>query len=78
MMRQPFDDLLEHVPMPSRVQVSLLGDGGPYAPHLRLMAALEQSSFVEVREAAERLIVAPADVNRALMSAWVSARDLEV
>lgn len=78
MMRQPFDDLLEHVPMPSRVQVSLLGDGGPYAPHLRLMAALEQSSFVEVREAAERLLVAPAEVNRALMSALVSARELEV
>jgi len=78
MLRQPFDDLLEHVPMPSRVQVSLLGDGGPYTPHLRLMAALEQSSFVEVRDAAEKLLVTPAEVNRALLSALVSARELEV
>lgn len=58
--------------------LSVVRDGGPYAPHLRLMAALEQSSFVEVREAAERLLVAPAEVNRALMSALVSARELEV
>jgi EAL and modified HD-GYP domain-containing signal transduction protein len=78
MMRQPFEDLLEHVPMPSRVQVSLLGDGGPYTPHLRLMAALEQSSFVEVKEAAEKLLVSHAEVNRALLSALVSARELEV
>jgi EAL and modified HD-GYP domain-containing signal transduction protein len=78
MMRQPFEDLLEHVPMPSRVQVSLLGDGGPYTPHLRLMAALEQSSFVEVREAADKLQVSPAEVNRVLMSALISARELEV
>lgn len=78
MMRQPFEDLLEHVPMPSRVQVSLLGDGGPYNPHLRLMAALEQSSFVEVKELAEKLLVSHAEVNRALLSALVSARELEV
>ncbi len=78
MMRQPFEDLLEHVPMPSRVQVSLLGEGGPYTPHLRLMAALEQSSFVEVKEAAEKLLVSHAEVNRALLSALVSARELEV
>ncbi|MFM8769022.1 MAG: EAL and HDOD domain-containing protein [Rubrivivax sp.] len=78
MMRQPFEHLLEHVPMPSRVQVSLLGDGGPYTPHLHLMAALEHSSFVEVRDAAERLQVSPAEVNRVLMSALISARELEV
>jgi c-di-GMP phosphodiesterase len=78
MMRQPFEDLLEHVPMPSRVQVSLLGDGGPYAPHLRLIAALEQSSFVEVRDAADRLQVSPAEVNRVLLSALVAASELEV
>lgn len=78
MLRQPFEELLEHVPMPSRVQVSLLSDGGPYTLHLRLMAALEQSSFVEVREVAERLLLSTADVNRAVMSALVSARELEV
>lgn len=78
MLRQPFEDLLEHVPMPSRVQVSLLGDGGPYTQHLSLMAAIEQSSFVEVREAADRLALTAAEVNRAVMSALVSARELEV
>jgi EAL and modified HD-GYP domain-containing signal transduction protein len=78
MMRQPFDDLLEHVPMPSRVQVSLLGDGGPYIPHLQLMSALEQSSFVEVRDAADKLQVSLAEVNRVLLSALISASELEV
>jgi len=78
MMRQSFEVLLEHVPMPSRVQVSLLGGGGPYTPHLRLIAGLEQSSFVEVREAADRLQVSPAEVNRVLMSALISARELEL
>ncbi len=77
MLRQPFEDLLEHVPMPSRVQVSLLGAGGPYDQHLALMTAIERSSFVDVRELADRLSVTVANVNRAVLSALVSARELE-
>lgn len=77
MLRQPFEDLLEHVPMPSRVQVSLLGAGGPYDQHLALLTAVERSSFVDVRELADRLSIPVADVNRAVVSALVSARELE-
>jgi len=77
MLRQPFEDLLEHVPMPSRVQVSLLGAGGPYDQYLALMIALERSSFVDVRELADRLSIPVADVNRAVVAALVSARELE-
>lgn len=78
LMRQPFAELLEHVPMPARVQVSLLGDGGPYADHLKLMEAVERSSVVDIREACERLALSQAQVNRALLGALVSARELDV
>ena len=77
MLQQPFEELLQHVPMPSRVQVSLLGDGGPYAVHLRLMEAIERSSFVELRDAADRINLPTAVINRALMAALVSARELD-
>lgn len=78
LMRQPFAELLDHVPMPARVQVSLLGDGGPYADHLKLLDAIERSAVVDTREACERLKLPQADVNRALLDALVSARELDV
>jgi EAL and modified HD-GYP domain-containing signal transduction protein len=78
LMRQPFSELLDHVPMPARVQVSLLGDGGPYADHLKLLDAIERSAVVDTRDACERLKLSQADVNRALLSALVSARELDV
>lgn len=78
LMRQPFAELLDHVPMPARVQVSLLGDGGPYADHLRLLDAIERSAVVDIREACDRLKLPQANVNRALLDALVSARELDV
>jgi hypothetical protein len=42
------------------------------------MSALEQSSFVEVRDAADKLQVSLAEVNRVLLSALISASELEI
>lgn len=73
LMRQPFDELMKNVPVPARVQQSLLGEG-PYTPHLALVRALEEASAIDIREAAERVMVAPAEVNRALLAALAAAR----
>lgn len=74
LMRQPMTSLMEQVPMPARVQVSLLGASGPYAPHLALMTAIEQASMVDIREGAQRLAVTPAALCGATLAA-VSAVD---
>ena len=76
MLRQPFSELLNNVPVPERVQASLLGDG-PFLQQLDLVRALEQSSIVDIREGAERLLISPAEVNRAVLAALTAARQLD-
>jgi c-di-GMP phosphodiesterase len=77
MMRQPFDELLKNVPVQARVQSSLMGDDGPYSPHLELVRAIEQGSAVDIREGGERLLLAPAEINRALFAGLAAARELD-
>lgn len=76
LMRQPFDELMKNVPVPERVQQSLLGEG-PYTPHLALVRAIEESSVFDIREAAERVMLEPGEVNRALLAALATARRLD-
>ena len=76
-MRQPFDELLKNVPVQARVQSSLMGDDGPYSPHLELVRAIEQGSAVDIREGSERLLLAPAEINRALFAGLAAARELD-
>jgi EAL and modified HD-GYP domain-containing signal transduction protein len=71
-----FQDLAGLVPMPARVQASMTGPAGPYAQHLNLLAALEQSSFAEIGEAADSLSISQGDVNRAVLAALAAARRL--
>ena len=77
LLRQPAAALLEGVPMPERVRLALLGEGGPYQPYLQLVQALEQEAVFEVREVTERLMLRPLDVNAALMQALKNARQLD-
>lgn len=77
LLGQSFGDLLRSVPVPDRVRQALLGEDGPFLPYLELVQAIEQESVIDVREHAERLMVAPAEVNRALLSALASAAQLE-
>jgi EAL and modified HD-GYP domain-containing signal transduction protein len=72
-----FQDLVDLVPMPARVQASITGPAGPYARHLNLLAAVEQASFAEIGEAAHSLMITQLDVNRAIMAALAAARRLE-
>jgi len=77
MMRQPFAELLKNVPVQARVQSSLMTDDGPYTPHLELVRAIEQGSAVDIREGGERLLLAPAEINRALFAGLAAARELD-
>lgn len=77
MLRQPFEGLLESVPVPERVAQALLGQGGPFLPYLDLVRAIESSSLFDIREHADRLLLGAADVNRAVLAALHAARQLE-
>lgn len=80
LLQQPMAELLPNVPVPERVQQALRqegGDSGPYAPYLDLVRAIEQESRLDIREAAEALMLGPATVNRALLVALRGARQLD-
>lgn len=77
MLKQPFPDLLKALPVPERVQQALLGQGGPFAPYLELVQAVESASIVDIRERAEALLLGVTEVNRALLAALGAARQLE-
>lgn len=77
LLQQPFSELLGNVPVPDRVQQTLRGADGPYAPYLDLIRAIEQESSYDIRECSERLMLGPGEVNRALLVALQSARLLD-
>ena len=77
LLQQPFSELLASVPVPERVKQTLGGEAGPYAPYLELIQAIEQESMYDIRECSERLMLSPAEVNRALLVALRSARPLD-
>jgi len=77
LLQQPFSELLSSVPVPERVQQALRGEGGPYGPYLDLVRAIEQEAVFDIRECTESLMLAPAEVNRALLVALRGARQLD-
>jgi EAL and modified HD-GYP domain-containing signal transduction protein len=77
LLQQPFSELLASVPLPERVQQALRGDGGPYQPYLELVRAIELESVFDIREHAEALMLGAATVNRAVLTALHSARQLD-
>ena len=78
LMNQSFAELLEFVPMPARVPVSLLGNGGPYEGHLRLLEAIESASLMDLRESSEKLMLSAADLSRATLTALALAQELSI
>lgn len=78
LMSQSFAELLEFVPMPARVQVSLLGNGGPYEGHLRLLDAIETASLMDLRESSEKLLLSAGDLSRATLTALALAQELSI
>jgi EAL and modified HD-GYP domain-containing signal transduction protein len=77
LLNQPFQDLLRNVPVPERVQQALRGEGGPYLPYLELVQAIEQESLLDIRDRTERVLLSPAAVNRAVLTALQGARQLD-
>jgi EAL and modified HD-GYP domain-containing signal transduction protein len=77
LLQQPFSELLKSVPVPERVQQALRGDGGPFEPYLGLLHAIENESILDIRECSDRLMLGPGEVNRAVLSALRSARQLD-
>lgn len=77
LLRQPFSELLANVPVPARVQQALRHEDGPFHPYLELVRAIEASALFDIRECSERLLLGPAEVNRALLTALRAARQLD-
>lgn len=77
LLRQPVAQLLEGVPVPERVRLALTGEGGPYQPYLQLVQAVEQEAVFDIREASERLMLQPLEVNAALLTALKAARQVD-
>ena len=77
LLQQPFDELLSSVPVSDRVQQALRGAGGPYEPYLDLVKAIEQEAVFDIRECTEKLLLGPAEVNRATLAALHGAAQLD-
>ena len=77
LLQQPMAELLPTVPVPERVAQALRGEGGPYTPFLELVQAIEDARAYDIREKSEQLLLGPAVVNRAVLSALRAARQLD-
>ena len=77
LMQQPFDELLKSIPTSAAVSAALVHRNGPLWPYLTLVQAVEAASIYDIRAAAEDLLMAVPAVNRAVLRALVSARQLD-
>ena len=77
MLRQPFSDLLKTIPVPERVYQALAEGTGPYQPYFELVRAIEAESLFDTREAADKLMVGMAEINKAVLHALGAANQLE-
>jgi EAL and modified HD-GYP domain-containing signal transduction protein len=77
MMKQPFEALLQTIPVPDGVSQALAHGSGPYQPYLDVARAVEQESLFDLRDAAERLMMGVEPINRALLRALAAAQQLD-
>jgi EAL and modified HD-GYP domain-containing signal transduction protein len=77
MMKQPFSDLLQTIPVPEGVRAALVDDDGPLFPYLELVRAVESASVYDIRAASDNILMAVAEVNRAVLRALAAARQLD-
>lgn len=74
---QPFAELLKSIPVPERVAQALIENSGPYQPYVELVHAVEGQSLLDIRAAAERLLLGIGEINRAQLRALAAATQLE-
>ena len=77
MFGQPFAELLETVPVPERVYQALVHESGPHRALMDLVLAIETESFFDMRDSADRLMMSPGEINRAVLRALAAASALE-
>ena len=77
MLKQPFDKLLQSIPVPERVRQALVDQAGPYKPYLDLVHAIENESAFDFRSSAEALMLGIGEVNLAVTRALGKAAQLE-
>jgi len=75
--RQPFSELLQSIPVPERVYQALADNRGPYQPYCDLVRAVEGDELDAIREACDALIMDPAGINRALLTALGHAAQID-
>jgi EAL and modified HD-GYP domain-containing signal transduction protein len=76
MFQQPFDVLLDSLPVAERVRDCLQHGGGPFQPVLQLVQAIEAESLHDLRAEADALMLSVAEVNRAVLRALAAAADI--
>lgn len=78
LMGETFEKLLSSIPVAESVRETLVHERGPHRPFLELAKAIDTASSVyEIREASDALMMAPSEVNRAVLRALSAARDIE-
>ncbi len=77
MFQQPFERLLDLIPVPERVRQALLESTGPYQPYVELVQAIEGESLFDFRDAADALMMSVSEINRAQLRALMTATELE-
>ena len=65
------------IPASQVVRAALLDGQGPYQPYLVLVRAIESACIHDIQAAADHLLMALPAVNRALLRALVTARELD-
>ena len=73
MLGQPFEQLLESLPVPGRVADALAASSGPLRPWLDLAVAVEMEAPYDIQAAADSLMLTPGDVNRAVLNSLRAA-----
>jgi EAL and modified HD-GYP domain-containing signal transduction protein len=76
MFRQPFEQLLQSLPVGERVRQALLEQTGPYQPFLELVKAIEAESRVDYLQAADHLLLSVTEINRAVLRSLGTAIQL--
>jgi c-di-GMP phosphodiesterase len=77
MFQESFANLLGSIPVPERVYQALVDNTGPFQPYMAMVLAAEGESVYEYREAAEKLLMSVAEINRAQLRALMGAGALE-
>jgi len=77
LLKTPFDKLLGSIPCPEGVIQALVHQTGPYQPYLDMARAIEGESMFDYRSAADALMLGPAEINHAVLSALAKGAQLD-